>query len=103
MYVFKPFVSIVPEVEQPDRKADIRTKAVWTFLVVLIYLMCCQIPLYGMIRNNESDPFYWLRIILASNRGSLMELGISPIVTASMIMQLLVGAKLLKFDQKNKE
>ena len=40
-----------------------------------------------------------MRAILASNRGTLMELGISPIVTASMIMQLLSGAKLIKVDQ----
>lgn len=44
-----------------------------------------------------------MRAILASNRGTLMELGISPIVTASMIMQLLSGAKLIKVDQSNKE
>lgn len=36
-------------------------------------------------------------------RGSLMELGISPIVTSSMIMQLLAGIKFIKFDQSNKE
>eukprot|EP00461_Guttulinopsis_vulgaris_P003973 UN03974 len=46
---------------------------------------------------------YWVRAILASNRGTLMELGISPIVTASMILQLLVGAKILRVDQNNKE
>jgi len=52
-----------------------------------------------MVKVSESDPFYWMRVILASNRGSLMELGISPLVTASMIMQLLSGAKLIKIDQ----
>jgi protein transport protein SEC61 subunit alpha len=52
-----------------------------------------------MVTVSESDPFYWMRVILASNRGSLMELGISPLVTASMIMQLLSGAKLIKIDQ----
>jgi protein transport protein SEC61 subunit alpha len=70
---------------------------------VLVYLLCCQIPLYGIIKSEEADPFYWMRAILASNRGTLMELGISPIVTASMIMQLLTGAKLIKVDQSNKE
>jgi protein transport protein SEC61 subunit alpha len=70
---------------------------------VLVYLLCCQIPLYGIIKSEEADPFYWMRAILASNRGTLMELGISPIVTASMIMQLLSGAKLIKVDQSNKE
>lgn len=46
---------------------------------------------------------YWTRVIMASNRGTLMELGIGPIVTAGMIVQLLVGAKIIKVDQKNKE
>ena len=32
-----------------------------------------------------------------------MELGISPIVTSSMIMQLLTGLKLIVFDQSVKE
>lgn len=55
-----------------------------------------------MIKSTDSDPFYWMRVILASNRGSLMELGISPLVTASMIMQLLAGAKLIKVNQESR-
>jgi preprotein translocase subunit SecY len=31
-----------------------------------------------------------------------MELGISPIVTSGMIMQLLVGLKMISMDQSNK-
>jgi hypothetical protein len=49
--------------------------------------------------SESADPFYWMRVILASNRGTLMELGISPIVTSGMIMQLLAGAKLINVDQ----
>merc|ERR1712115_450449 len=37
-----------------------------------------------------------IRVILASNRGTLMELGISPIVTSGLIMQLLAGAKIIE-------
>ena len=40
-----------------------------------------------------------MRVILASNRGTLMELGISPIVTSGMIMQLLAGSKLIEVDK----
>ena len=46
--------------------------------------------------SDSADPFYWLRVIMASNRGTLMELGISPIVTSGLIMQLLAGAKILE-------
>ena len=70
---------------------------------MFIYLICCQIPLYGIYKASGSDPLYWMRVILASNRGTLMELGISPIVTSGMIMQLLAGSKLIEVDKKCKE
>ena len=44
-----------------------------------------------------------MRVILASNRGTLMELGISPIVTSGMVMQLLAEAKIIEIDQNSKE
>ena len=53
--------------------------------------------------SDSSDPLYWMRVILASNRGTLMELGISPIVTSGMIMQLLAGANLIDVDFSLKE
>ncbi len=53
--------------------------------------------------SDSSDPLYWMRVILASNRGTLMELGISPIITSGMIMQLLAGANLIDVDFSLKE
>lgn len=53
--------------------------------------------------SESSDPFYWMRVILASNRGTLMELGITPIITSGMIMQLLAGASIIQVDQSLKE
>ena len=53
--------------------------------------------------SDSSDPLYWLRVIIASNRGTLMELGITPIVTSGMIMQLLAGANLIDVDFSLKE
>ena len=76
---------------------------IWTAVVLLIYLVCCQIPLYGVATTSGNDPLYWMRVILASNRGTLMELGIGPIVTAGMVMQLLAGAKIIDIDQSVKE
>merc|ERR1719222_352608 len=53
--------------------------------------------------SKSADPFYWMRVILASNRGTLMELGISPIITSGMVMQLLAGARIIDVDQSLKE
>lgn len=53
--------------------------------------------------TDSADPLYWLRVIMASNRGTLMELGISPIVTSGLIMQLLAGANIIEIGNTPKE
>ena len=102
--IIKPVMSFIPEVETPDRKIPFRERATMTLMALFIFLVCCQIPLYGIVLNSKgADPFYWARVILASNRGTLMELGISPIVTSSMVMQLLAGSKIIDVDMSLKE
>lgn len=75
--------------------------------VKLLYLINCtlhpQIPLFGIMSSDSADPFYWIRVILASNRGTLMELGISPIVTSGLIMQLLSGTKIIEVGDTPKD
>lgn len=99
----KPLMFLVPSIKDPDKIINKNTRFIWTAIALFIYLICCQIPLYGIYQSSSSDPLYWLRVILASNRGTLMELGISPIVTSSMIMQLLAGSKLIDVDKNSKE
>lgn len=98
----QPVKHMLPEVEQPLKKQAFRDKLLWTAITLFIYLICCQIPLYGIVRQEGADPLYWLRVILASNKGTLMELGISPLVTSSMIMQLLQGAKIIEVNMQSK-
>ena len=58
-----------------------------------------QMPLYGIVSSDTSDPLYWLRMMLASNRGTLMELGITPIITSGMVFQVLVASRVLPTAQ----
>lgn len=81
-----------------DDQVTFNTKIAWTATTLLIFLVCSQVPLYGIMSSDSSDPLYWLRAIMASNRGTLMELGITPVVTSGMIMQLLAGAQLIDVD-----
>ena len=99
----KPFCSILPEIQKPERKIQFREKVLWTAITLFIFLVCCQIPLFGIMSSDSADPFYWIRVILASNRGTLMELGISPIVTSGLIMQLLAGAKIIEVGDTPKD
>jgi len=99
----KPMMCILPEVQAPDRRIPFKEKILWTSICLFVFLVCCQIPLYGIATSKNADPLYWMRVILASNRGTLMELGISPIITSGMVMQLLAGSRIIDVDQSLKE
>merc|ERR1712086_598824 len=98
----RPFMCVLPEVKSPEKPRLFKERVLWTAITLFIFLVCCQIPLYGIKTNSGADPLYWLRVILASNRGTLMELGISPIVTSGLVMQLLAGSKIIEVDQSSK-
>ncbi|CAL9733747.1 protein transport protein Sec61p [Monosporozyma servazzii] len=100
--LFKPFEPFLIEVVAPQRKVPYNQKIIWTAVSLLIFLILGQIPLYGIVSSETSDPLYWLRSMLASNRGTLMELGVSPIITSSMIFQFLQGTQLLQVSMDNK-
>ncbi|KAL8963154.1 MAG: hypothetical protein Q9193_000540 [Seirophora villosa] len=93
--LIKPFIPLLPEVASPETKIPFNQKLMWTGLTLLIFLVMSQMPLYGIVSSDTSDPMYWLRMMLASNRGTLMELGISPIISSGMVFQLLAGTHLI--------
>ena len=97
----RPLIRIMPEVKAPDRKVSFREKVIWTAVILVLYLIMASLPLYGINQELGFDYFFWLRTILASSRGTLMELGIGPIVTAGLIMQLLVGSQLIRVDMSD--
>jgi len=102
--VFKPFTHLTFEVKKPDRTVSFKEKSVWTIVCLVVYFIMISVPLYGIETTaGQADPFFAMRAILASQRGTLGELGIGPIVTAGLIMQLLVGSQIIKVDFNNPE
>lgn len=98
----KPFTPFLPEVAAPERKVPFNQKLRWTAVTLLIFLVMSEIPLYGIVSSDSSDPLLWLRMMLASNRGTLMELGITPIVSSGMLFQLLGGTHLIDINLEDK-
>ncbi len=102
IYLIRPVLFLIPEIEKSKMELKKQQKFIWTAITLFIFLICSQIPLYGIYKSEGSDPLHWMRVILASNRGTLMELGISPLITSSMIMQVLAGTKIIEVDQSLK-
>lgn len=103
LHLVRPFLAFLPEVQSADRKVPFREKVIYTVISLFIFLVCSQLPLYGIHSTTGADPFYWMRVILASNRGTVMELGITPIVTSGLVMQLLAGSKIIEVDNNVRE
>lgn len=90
----EPYLVQVPK---PKKKLSLQTRLIWTGLVLLIYQIMGQTPLFGATAP-QFDFLAFARVIFASQQGTLIELGIGPIVTAGLLMQLLKGSEILKFD-----
>lgn len=104
LYALEPLVRKMPEVSVPKRRVSFKERFMWTGIALLVFFIMCMIPLYGIPRGHEVTEFFGqLRFVLASHAGTLMELGIGPIVTAGIIMQLLVGSKIIGLDLTNSE
>lgn len=93
----EPLFKLIPEVKSPVHKEDFKEKLKWTALILVLYFILTQIPLFGL-SPNAVDQFAQLRAVMAGSFGSILTLGIGPIVTASIVLQLLVGANLLDLD-----
>jgi len=92
----------LPQVPKPKKKLTLQKRLLWCGGILLIYMIMGQTPLFGA-SVPEFDFLAFARVIFASQQGTLVELGIGPIVTAGLLMQLLRGSDILKFDFKKPE
>jgi preprotein translocase subunit SecY len=93
----EPFFNKLPAVASPEKHVHFKTKLWWTLGVLVLYFALANVPLFGMSKNSV-DLFETYRAVIAGASGSLILLGIGPIVTASIVLQLLVGADIIKMD-----
>lgn len=91
------FLKRIPGIAEPVVRQTFRSKLKWTGLILLIYFAMTQIHVYGIPAEFESQFQIW-ETLLGSSFGTLMTLGIGPIVTASIVLQLLVGSKIIPWD-----
>jgi len=95
---FKDILLNLPEIKGPlQKRLSFKQKLKWTGLILVLYFLLGLIPLYGL-GVNALQQFEQLSIILGASFGSLISLGIGPLVTSSIVLQLLNGSGILKFD-----
>ena len=100
---FKDILHNLPEVTPPvEKKLSFSVKLKWTIIILSAFFILANISLYGL-KTEALVKFEYIAILLGTDFGSIISLGIGPIVMASIILQLLVGSKILNIDTSNPE
>lgn len=93
----------LPEVKKPvEKKLSFNTKLKWTIIILVAFFVLSNVSLYG-VSPGFLQRFEFLEVILGTQFGSVISLGIGPIVMASIILQLLVGSGVLNIDTKTED
>mgnify|MGYP002475900244 CR=1 FL=1 len=93
----EPLLAAMPAVKSPEGHVHFKNKLLWTLAILILYFALTNIPLFGLNPANQ-DLFAAWRALLAGAQGTIVHLGIGPIVTASIVLQLLKGADILQID-----
>ena len=97
MSAYKNLLMALPEVASPTQKQTLKKRLLWTFGILVLFLFLASIPLFG-VESSQADYFKTLELLLGAKFGKLLTLGIGPIVTASIVLQLLKGSGIIKID-----
>ncbi len=99
----KDIFTLIPEVRGPEKKkVSFNVKLKWTIIILVAFFVLANIPLFGL-SHNALERFKYIAMILGTDFGSIISLGIGPIVMASIILQLLVGSEILSIDTSTTE
>lgn len=96
----KIFLPLLPEIELPDERISIDEKVVFTVGSGLLFIIS-QLPIYGLVKDaplKMADPFFAWRPLFAMEQGSLMELGLLPVLSAAFVWQIAAAAKLINVN-----
>ena len=91
----------IPSIKAPQRPLALREKMFWTALILGVYFVLYNINAYGVSAAPVSSELQLLSIIFAAKIGSIITVGIGPIVLSSILLQLLTGSGLVKIDMNN--
>ncbi len=97
-----PILKFIPNIKKPAVPLSFREKLKYTALLLSIYFIMFSTPAIGAELNNN-PALEIINIIFAARIGTLVTVGIGPIVLASIILQLLMGAGVINIDTNDNE
>jgi preprotein translocase subunit SecY len=90
---------ILPSIKPPANPLSLREKIYWTGIVIGVYFVLYSTYVIGVNQQTLQAPIIQLiSIVFAGRIGSMITVGIGPIVLSSIILQLVAGSGFIKLD-----
>jgi preprotein translocase subunit SecY len=96
----------LPSIKEPEKEQSLKQMLTWTGITLLLYFTLGSIDLYGANSASVQQALNQLQTfqtLLGAQIGSIITLGIGPIVTSSIVLQMVVGSELLNWDTNTQE
>ncbi len=98
------FLKYVPAISRPSAPLSFKEKLRWTAVIMGIYYLMFSTPAFGVSTSTINQPLIQLiSIVFASRIGSLITVGIGPIVLSSIVLQLIMGTGIINVDLNDPE
>ncbi|MFB6099921.1 MAG: preprotein translocase subunit SecY [Candidatus Nanohalobium sp.] len=93
----------LPSIREPEKEQSLKNMLTWTGITLLLYFVLGSIDLWAPAWASASfgralGNLQTYQTLLGANIGSLITLGIGPIVTSSIVLQMVVGSELLDWN-----
>ena len=94
---YESLIQKLPGVARPLKRLTFKEKLKWTLAGLLFYYILSEIAVWG-VSSVAIAQFQALEDIMGASFGSIITLGIGPIVTSSIFLQLLTGSGIINWD-----
>ncbi len=98
--------SYLPTVKEPGKELSLKKMLTWTAIILLIYFFLSSIPIYGgedVAVDTAIEQLQTFQTLVGAEIGTILTLGIIPIVTASIVLQMMVGSDILPWNTSTEE
>lgn len=102
--ILDPLLKYIPSIKRPEKPPSFKEKLKWTAIIMAVYFMMFSTPAFGVSISTLNSPvFALINTIFAARIGTLVTVGIGPIVLASIILQMLQGTGVITIDMNSPE
>ena len=102
--MIEKILNYIPVVEKPKQSLSFNEKFKWLIILIMTYAFLSHIQMIGISPIYSHNPLiYYFQLLLGARIGSIFTLGIAPLISAGIVLQILVNGKILNIDLKDSE